>query len=194
WWRSALGILPWSCRWTRWRRSSPWWWRGSTTRWRACWRSGFPRFGGGCCWGLGLVVRPGTRSIDALPGLKTGALRTNLVADGFRARLDEGPFRAQKRAPTALWGPLLFGIFSSTPLVPARFQASHVIAHPLLALVGRGLGPDHNASVHQAHRPGTAGRVGIHPHLPTVRSEEHTSELQSRENLVCRLLLEKKNN
>src|SRR5690606_40427795 len=26
----------------------------------------------------------------------------------------------------------------------------------------------------------------------TVRSEEHTSELQSRENLVCRLLLEKK--
>src|SRR5690606_39631291 len=28
--------------------------------------------------------------------------------------------------------------------------------------------------------------------VTTVRSEEHTSELQSRENLVCRLLLEKK--
>src|SRR5690606_41096016 len=27
-----------------------------------------------------------------------------------------------------------------------------------------------------------------------LRSEEHTSEVQSRENLVCRLLLEKKNN
>src|SRR5690606_40775080 len=27
----------------------------------------------------------------------------------------------------------------------------------------------------------------------SVRSEEHTSELQSRENLVCRLLLQKKN-
>src|SRR5690606_39847369 len=27
---------------------------------------------------------------------------------------------------------------------------------------------------------------------PTPRSEEHTSELQSRENIVCRLLLEKK--
>src|SRR4249919_4291096 len=27
---------------------------------------------------------------------------------------------------------------------------------------------------------------------PAMRSEEHTSELQSRENLVCRLLLEKK--
>src|SRR5690606_41071110 len=31
----------------------------------------------------------------------------------------------------------------------------------------------------------------IHP--KDARSEEHTSELQSRENLVCRLLLEKKN-
>src|SRR3712207_8495564 len=29
---------------------------------------------------------------------------------------------------------------------------------------------------------------------PVVRSEEHTSELQSRQYLVCRLLLEKKNN
>src|SRR2546430_6922846 len=27
-----------------------------------------------------------------------------------------------------------------------------------------------------------------------IRSEEHTSELQSQSNLVCRLLLEKKNN
>src|SRR3712207_8447410 len=30
--------------------------------------------------------------------------------------------------------------------------------------------------------------------LVVVRSEEHTSELQSRQYLVCRLLLEKKNN
>src|SRR5690606_41794845 len=36
------------------------------------------------------------------------------------------------------------------------------------------------------------GRVPglVRGHVP-VRSEEHTSELQSRENLVCRLLLEK---
>src|SRR5947209_7847067 len=33
--------------------------------------------------------------------------------------------------------------------------------------------------------------VNIHPW--TFRSEEHTSELQSRQYLVCRLLLEKKN-
>src|SRR5690606_40946822 len=35
-------------------------------------------------------------------------------------------------------------------------------------------------------------RIGIGTFQPS-RSEEHTSELQSRENLVCRLLLEKKN-
>src|SRR5690606_41889732 len=43
-------------------------------------------------------------------------------------------------------------------------------------LRGRGLDADH-ARLHAAK---------------IVRSEEHTSELQSRENLVCRLLLEKK--
>src|SRR3712207_7489138 len=30
--------------------------------------------------------------------------------------------------------------------------------------------------------------------FPSIRSEEHTSELQSRQYLVCRLLLEKKKN
>src|SRR5690606_42077852 len=34
----------------------------------------------------------------------------------------------------------------------------------------------------------------VDPKSGDTRSEEHTSELQSRENLVCRLLLEKKDN
>src|ERR1019366_9624704 len=37
-------------------------------------------------------------------------------------------------------------------------------------------------------RPGRSGTI------PWARSEEHTSELQSLTNLVCRLLLEKKTN
>src|SRR5690606_41233553 len=43
-------------------------------------------------------------------------------------------------------------------------------------------------------RGGVPGRQG-HARRPDprARSEEHTSELQSREKLVCRLLLEKKN-
>src|SRR5690349_21943533 len=51
-----------------------------------------------------------------------------------------------------------------------------------------------------AWRPAARGRLGGrtegprgHRHLPLApRSEEHTSELQSRRDLVCRLLLEKK--
>src|SRR3712207_7742474 len=50
---------------------------------------------------------------------------------------------------------------------------------------------------HQApHEPAIRDRVEARPrgrsHLATPRSEEHTSELQSRQYLVCRLLLEKK--
>src|SRR5688572_31142390 len=41
--------------------------------------------------------------------------------------------------------------------------------------------------------PGRGGwRVHLHGRHPADRSEEHTSELQSQSNLVCRLLLEKK--
>src|SRR3712207_6990446 len=41
-------------------------------------------------------------------------------------------------------------------------------------------------------RPGTARRVVCLTRRGRPRSEEHTSELQSRQYLVCRLLLEKK--
>src|SRR3712207_6891690 len=37
------------------------------------------------------------------------------------------------------------------------------------------------------------GALIAHCCFPPLRSEEHTSELQSRQYLVCRLLLEKKN-
>src|SRR2546427_3341511 len=37
-----------------------------------------------------------------------------------------------------------------------------------------------------------AGGATVSPHAGQRRSEEHTSELQSQSNLVCRLLLEKK--
>src|SRR5258708_27393188 len=40
---------------------------------------------------------------------------------------------------------------------------------------------------HAWHRSSAIGTAGVNP-----RSEEHTSELQSPDHLVCRLLLEKK--
>src|SRR5690606_41897988 len=53
---------------------------------------------------------------------------------------------------------------------------------------GRGAGGA-GCGVRDWRRGGDLGGVG-----GSGRSEEHTSELQSRENLVCRLLLEKKKN
>src|SRR3712207_6899463 len=54
------------------------------------------------------------------------------------------------------------------------------------------VGPDLDAhGAHQLHaRPAHSGRCAP---ARARRSEEHTSELQSRQYLVCRLLLEKKN-
>src|SRR5690606_41373472 len=52
--------------------------------------------------------------------------------------------------------------------------------------VGMGQGPGLSQRI-QGEMSGTEYVTLVH-----TRSEEHTSELQSRENLVCRLLLEKK--
>src|SRR5690606_41010881 len=69
-------------------------------------------------------------------------------------------------------------------------------------LAGRWLGPESQndrdlilrANSHVEYRvsDGSQMLLGSVEYDPEVRSEEHTSELQSRENLVCRLLLEKK--
>src|SRR5690606_41574200 len=50
--------------------------------------------------------------------------------------------------------------------------------------------PRRQAGAAQSHR--AEDPAGADGGLAGGRSEEHTSELQSRENLVCRLLLEKK--
>src|SRR5258708_28683596 len=44
----------------------------------------------------------------------------------------------------------------------------------------------------ESHGCGERRTPRIHPRMAQERSEEHTSELQSPDHLVCRLLLEKK--
>src|SRR5690606_40110787 len=82
-------------------------------------------------------------------------------------------------------------LFRSLAVEPDRDEHAAERGLDLRCLVE--LGP--HALVEQLIQPGggvevvraDGGRLGEHQ-----RSEEHTSELQSRENLVCRLLLEKK--
>src|SRR5690606_42141228 len=78
------------------------------------------------------------------------------------------------------------------------FRRTDPPQHP--ALTGSGAGRGGLGGVRVPQRP--VGAVGLgtvqtahdsrRSRLRHHRSEEHTSELQSRENLVCRLLLEKK--
>src|SRR5690625_6833579 len=72
------------------------------------------------------------------------------------------------------------------------------------AVIGKGRKfTKENHSISPSHRPSSILGCWVINHLYNakkksedtveVRSEEHTSELQSRGHLVCRLLLEKKN-
>src|SRR5256884_4932755 len=62
---------------------------------------------------------------------------------------------------------------------------------------GIGIAPQHNTLagqyvLHHGGQEAFAQVVAVKSNHPQGRSEEHTSELQSRLHLVCRLLLEKK--
>src|SRR3712207_8871048 len=83
-------------------------------------------------------------------------------------------------------------LFPYTTLFRSLYCGSGYSRLELLHDVARAARVDADAG---AHRRGDGHRV----HVPALggsrlRSEEHTSELQSRQYHVCRLLLEKKNN
>src|SRR3712207_8084582 len=84
----------------------------------------------------------------------------------FRSLVARGSTRCPRRAPRARGALGLLG----APRAPWSLRTSSREDPGAAALPGR-----------PAARPGLG---------PRVRSEEHTSELQSRQYLVCRLLLE----
>src|SRR5256885_9868394 len=75
-------------------------------------------------------------------------------------------------------------LFPYTTLFRSHIVENHDL-HQLVHGVGRGAGGAH-------HRAIGAEVADLLPRNAVARSEEHTSELQSPCNLVCRLLLEKK--
>src|SRR5690242_21633956 len=88
-----------------------------------------------------------------------------------------------RRPPRSTLFPYTTLFRSSLPVIPPRFQLQPILKtrkqfNLLRELMHR---PDVDLIVNACD----AGREG-------ERSEEHTSELQSHVNLVCRLLLEKK--
>src|SRR5438552_12650312 len=81
----------------------------------------------------------------------------------------------------------LLGLSFSMSLPP---PSSTLFPYTTLFRSGRGGAYEPHDRGHVSRQDRRAGR-GAHPR-PRARSEEHTSELQSPDHLVCRLLLEKK--
>src|SRR5690606_39037755 len=132
-------------------------------------------------------------------GALTLALRHQ---DVFRSVSAFAPICAPTRCP---WGHKAFsGYLSDNRAAWEEHDASILMSRanmpfPQGILVDQGLADNFlpeqlypeafEEACQQANQPLTLRRHEGYDH----RSEEHTSELQSRENLVCRLLLEKKN-
>src|SRR3712207_8570493 len=85
-------------------------------------------------------------------------------------------------------------LFRSRTGVPLRAQRFALARRPDVAFYG---GTEEKSSCRRCNRPCSltflALQLGLSSYAGLRRSEEHTSELQSRQYLVCRLLLEKKN-
>src|SRR5690606_30007961 len=82
---------------------------------------------------------------------------------------------------------LLLGLSTPMAVVAAMFHILNHATFKASLFMAAGI-VDHETGTRDMRRLGGLRRI-----MP-YSSEEHTSELQSRENVVCRLLLEKKNN
>src|SRR5690606_39564485 len=106
-------------------------------------------------------------------------------------RLLYSPFLFTATAPTAI---STLSLHDALPIFALGVASQLGITLDLVLLGG------HQQQVHLARFGSLTQHLVVDRHVFDVkrdvlfclRSEEHTSELQSRENLVCRLLLEKK--
>src|SRR5256885_3670389 len=75
---------------------------------------------------------------------------------------------------------------------PSEGERGAQVLHPVPERVRSGTGCTATSAYCDWRYPATAYNPNTSSVPPALRSEEHTSELQSPCNLVCRLLLEKK--
>src|SRR5262245_62640754 len=95
---------------------------------------------------------------------------------------------------------LTVSLHDALPICKDDRAAAHPPEHRLAEKVHREVGDEQGGYDHRKHEDSETQRVridlhpstfpGFRPEIVTIRSEEHTSELQSLRHLVCRLLLE----
>src|SRR5690606_31472434 len=136
-----------------------------------------------------LPGRPAGHRGDEDPRLAGGLVEGEPgVAPGGDA--GEGPAAAERQRPEQDLGLVLVVRGGGDQLVPVDVDPGAEAPAALVVLVQHGV-----AGGVLAQPPLRGGQGGVDDVVldtPGPQSEEHTSELQSRENLVCRLLLEKK--
>src|SRR2546427_9178215 len=82
-------------------------------------------------------------------------------------------------------------LFPYTTLFRSTGDLDRATAHEIMMLL-QALNRDHGKTIVMVTHDPKAAEYARHQLRLDKRSEEHTSELQSQSNLVCRLLLEKK--
>src|SRR5690625_5931004 len=89
--------------------------------------------------------------------------------------------------------PLALLALVTAALLAALDAAHHAVSRSALdkELAGRSARTREQVLIQHDEAPRTRGALELGRVLAEVRSEEHTSELQSRGHLVCRLLLDK---
>src|SRR3712207_7110823 len=83
-------------------------------------------------------------------------------------------------------------LFPYTTLFRSNVAAGHLVPHFCLHIFRSCSGVDPVRTHCEGRAEDQGYEAGIRHPVRLSRSEEHTSELQSRQYLVCRLLLEKK--
>src|SRR5690606_15168968 len=121
--------------------------------------------------------------------------KTRKIVSAAKARLGEAT-EAFKKASLAKKAGGIAGVGASLALAKKGGSAAvkTVRKHPVGTAVATAALAAVGAAVYAARKKkaGAAKPAAKKATAKKARSEEHTSELQSRENLVCRLLLEQK--
>src|SRR2546430_5984966 len=122
--------------------------------------------------------------LEAVPGLERQEVRSRGRVRGTGLRyvpVDHQGNQNSSPEEAEVIRELVAGILGSSTFWIDRHGTEHAIGLNGMLIIA-----PYNAQVFELQDRIRGGRIG------TVRSEEHTSELQSQSNLVCRLLLEKK--
>src|SRR5687768_18133618 len=91
-------------------------------------------------------------------------------------------------------GVLTCGVGFDQPDVAVCRLINDRMKQAVMDFPGRFVALGHVPALKPAEAVAEMKRCAVELDFPGIRSEEHTSELQSRLHLVCRLLLEKKKN